>query len=343
MIKNIFFIFFLLSCSQAQVKSRNLTQTSFGPIPEVFEEIEVGGLKYIKEGKTKVHHLSATSGLQFDGENFLAIADDELFLGILKYNKETRHLEIGRPLNLFPTRSALPKNENERKKIKPDLESLVYLGSQLYLAIPSGSTENRNIGVLIDLHAMSVQEVNFTPLYKEIKRNYFSELNIEGAALYEDTLFILQRGNGSTGTNGLIQLNYPLFLQQIKNNGTINRKVINKAQEIFLGKFKKVQLSFSDLFITEDGNMFFLATAEDNKSTYTDGEFKGSVLGMLTKLENEQFAVKWNIPFKKKIKAEGIWIEAKSDLYQVYFVTDNDNREVSGKMYQLDLPQSWTK
>ena len=81
------------------------------------------------------------------------------------------------------------KYHKERKKLKPDWESLVFLSTREdeLLILPSGSTLNRSMGVFVELHdeeLRSLKKIDLSALYQQLKLN-FSELNIEGAVVVD--------------------------------------------------------------------------------------------------------------------------------------------------------------
>lgn len=290
-------------------------------------------------------HISAASGLEFEDGHLLVVTDDELFLGVFPFSLENLKLSVGTPLTLFPNRPPLPKKPKERKALKPDLEGLSKISENLFLALPSGSTSKREKGVAFyqgGAQNGKIKEINFTSLFQEIRKNYFTELNLEGISVGPHGPYLFQRGNGSTGINGIIELDATVFEQQLQQ-GEVTAEVIKAAQEIDLGHLGNTILTFSDVYTTPEGVFFFLASAEEGKSTYKDGEFMGTTLGVLKRKSNGQFYVYWSRPFTEKFKAEGIWARLVNDHYQVFLVTDGDDRKTAATLYTISIPTTWTK
>lgn len=257
--------------------------------------------------------ISAASGLAFKDGWFSIVSDDELTLISIHASLNGR----GQSLPLFT--GSLPLDEKERKKQKPDFESLVVINPETLLCLPSGSTENRMRAVLVSNN--QVQEVSLKNVYTELL-GHFSELNIEGATLIGPNIRLFQRGNGKLHQNGLIDLNLESFLKdQIQDL---------KIKNINLGQLKNVPLSFTDACF-EKGICWFLAVAESSESTYDDGEFVGAVLGKMDLEGNILSTEELSVPYKP----EGLFIQDQ----MLYVVTDADNREIPSALYSAKLPQ----
>src|SRR5262245_48623060 len=100
-----------------------------------------------------IEYLSAASGLIRAGSFLYVVADDELHLGVFGATDNNP----GRLVRLLD--GELPAPKAERKKLKPDFEALTLLPASAkfpdgaILALGSGSTPNRRLGVLLGLDA----------------------------------------------------------------------------------------------------------------------------------------------------------------------------------------------
>jgi hypothetical protein len=266
--------------------------------------------------------ISAASGLIAVGEKFYIVSDDELFL--FSVNADLK--QDPKPIRLF--QGELPEDKAPKKKLKPDLEALVYLPKQnQILCLPSGSKKNRIRGALVSVneqgeHLGEVHNIDLGEIYSELEKK-FSELNIEGVILLNHQVIrLFQRGNGEKKENGIIDLDLMSFLE--------GKPVIKKITTVKLGDISGIPLSFTDASIQEN-RIWFLAAAEDTESTYLDGEFAGAVLG--------EMDIAGNILQKKKLKIadkpEGLCLCNDKTFY---LVTDADNRSMPSKMYRGTLP-----
>ena len=276
--------------------------------------------------KMKDLPIYAASGLIKCQENFYVIADDERSLYEFNLNESSFHEIILQP-------GDLPLDHKERKKLKPDWESLVYLSEKInsegILVVPSGSKPNRQTGSFVHLNESIRQpiEIDFSKIYQKLQKN-FDELNIEGAAMMASTLILLQRGNGKSGQNAKIDLDLAGVIEDIQTSRCISSDRILNIQTFDLGKIEGSNLSFTDAFAL-DPHLYFLAVCEETTSTYDDGPFKGALLGQMSTENKILTTWKLDCPFKP----EGLWMEKLDDHYKVYLVTDADSREQVSSLF----------
>jgi hypothetical protein len=263
--------------------------------------------------------ISAASGLIKIDQRIFVIADDENFLGLYDLKNQT-----GLCCELFAGR--LPEDKQQRKKVKPDLECILLVpDAQSLLLIPSGSTTHRDRGAVIDLQGKLKEEISFSFLYNQL-RHQLPELNIEGALIHEQALYLFQRGNGKLGQNALIKIGWLDFLQSNSQELIIT--------PIGLDTLAKVKLTFTDA--TNFGkNFLYLAVAEDSDSVYQDGVVSGSVLGILS----PEGIVLAQIRLLLSSKPEGL--SFCEDSWSFYIVTDDDDRLQPAKLLLGELPLEW--
>lgn len=301
-------------------------------ISSIIEFEKIKDLKF--SSANEVFAIHAASGLVKYKENFYVISDDERSL--FKFSLEDSFCQ-----KIELQSGTLPSDPVERKKLKPDWESLIYFPQQLglegILVTPSGSKLNRQTGYFLNLKESnqkpSVQEVDFSKLYKRLQKE-FSELNIEGGVVMNSTLKLLQRGNGRLNQNAVIDLDLIGLLEDLKTSQDLSPERVLKINPINLGTLEEVPLSFTDAFAI-DGFLYFLAVAENTNSTYEDGQFMGAILGQI----NSQGKVCSTWKIKCSEKPEGLWMEQSKNQYKVYLVTDADSRLQISALYQgiLDL------
>lgn len=268
-------------------------------------------------------NISSASGLIRVVDKFYAVADDELSL-ISFTEKAGGAINV---FKLFP--GELPADAEERKKIKPDLESLVYLTEiNSILAVPSGSKSNRCIGALAGLSdnlVQSVQPIDFSNLFSALQRQ-IADLNIEGVLSNGAEIKLFQRGNGKSARNAVISLKHNIFMQELKS-GCVSENCLIDVKTCDLGLLNGVPLAFTDAVYDESAQQIvFLAAAEKTESTYDDGEYAGAVIGYL----NDKNEV---ICFDELLcdhKPEGLWVQG--DIF--FVVTDADSPDVASELYQ---------
>jgi hypothetical protein len=280
--------------------------------------------------------ISAASGLVYILGDFYVIADDEVALA--RFSDDPKAAGILYALLDFE----LPIESAERKKLKPDWESLVILSNRLgistqtLLAIPSGSTENRHFGSLIELNEMgrvaSANAVDFQPLYSEL-RLVFKELNVEGAIVGESTVKLFQRGNKNGIRNGWVELNRNEACKELRISRQLTSKSIESFQIFDLGMKNKVPYSFTDVSTFYNHQILFVAAAEDTENAYVDGAFLGSVIGTINECGQVTRCEELNIPYKP----EGICWTPELGPKSFILVTDSDDPNVPSQMYRGHL------
>lgn len=215
---------------------------------------------------------------------------------------------------------------NIAKSEKPDFEAITHFGDTLYV-FGSGSTEKRNKMIEINTLEKEIRTNDLTDLYS-VMQSFGAikpeDFNIEGAVYTGKEWYLFNRGNGATAKN-------VVFSVQGKN--LVNEFNI-LSNDYKLPKIKGVRSSFTDAVILKD-KIYFLATAEDTKSTYEDGEILGSFIGCIdTKT--------MKIDFTKKIsethKFEGITIyQNKTDSIEFLLCEDKDTEVLKTTIYKLTL------
>lgn len=265
--------------------------------------------------------VSAASGLITYQDKFYLVADDELQLQVYSQSGQGE----GQSFQLLSR--FLSEDKTLRKKSKPDFETLVRSGSQL-LAIPSGSTAQRMESVSILLGSRG-EILSSSPFMLDKVYSYLSQklpqLNIEGAVIQNGFITLFQRGNGNLGQNALITMSLDSFLS--------NKPEAISIRMVDLGERKGIRLSFTDACLGWKNTFFFLAVAEASESTYLDGFVSGSVLGVMNFSDEIIEMHDLNLTSKP----EGLDFDSIKQI--LYLVTDDDDRSIPSKLYQLNLTQ----
>ena len=245
------------------------------------------------------------------GSRLYVVADDEPAIAV--YDLEQRPL-VG---ELIPLDDAvLSLDHAERKAAKPDLESLCLLPDGTLLTLGSGATGRRERGWLLPPKGEPA-EISLSPLHAAL-REELSDLNIEGAAVVRERLWLAQRGNGKDGENALIELHLAEVLTGLRERRAIDPAALRGVTRHDLGAVEGVALTFSDLSPLPDGRLLFCAVAEAGESTYLDGECLGAALGVL-----DAGAVSRLEPLAEPHKIEGVSVGDGPDLL---LVADGDDR-----------------
>lgn len=307
--------------------------------------------------------VSAASGLVRVDDHWCVIADDALALAAYPVHRPDAPPRL---YPLFPGR--LPAEPKARKKVKPDLESLAALPAcdvaphGALFALGSGSRPNRMRGVLLllaahgclpathapappapagDARAASatapaVRPVDLTGLYTRLSA-VLGEINIEGAAVWNDRLVLLQRGKnrGSADPgNALVIVSLARALEALAagtsgTDATIGADALEDIVPIALGTRDGVPLGFTDASALPDGRLLFVAAAEDTDDAYEDGAVAGSAVGMLA----ADGRLLWTEPVAGSAKLEGLAAECDGDTIRLALASDADDPDVPSMLY----------
>lgn len=261
--------------------------------------------------------IGSASGLIHKDNTLLIIGDNSGFL--YEYNIATsdlnHHALIENPVANIP------------KKQKPDFEAIASDENNVYV-FGSGSTENRNKMVTVDRKSKKIiQTADLTNLYLSMQSfgNITPEnFNIEGVVYDGETWYFFQRGNGKKGKNGV-------FSVQSKN---LEEDFAILYNEFDLPKIKGIQASFTDAVLV-GGDIYFLASAENSASTYTDGEVVGSLIGNLN-LETMEIGKTKVITETHKFEGITLFENTKTNI-TFLLCEDNDTDTLESGIYKLTL------
>ena len=135
--------------------------------------------------------VAAASALVCAGDLLYLLADDELLLQ--RYDLNGVFIDQ-QPL----LAGSLPSAAKARKRLKPDFEMLCQLPDGSLLALGSGSTAARRRAVLWQAGVTRV--LDLTALYLALE-SQLQDLNLEGAVVQGEHLWLAQRGNSVGSIN----------------------------------------------------------------------------------------------------------------------------------------------
>jgi hypothetical protein len=280
--------------------------------------------------------VSAASGLVRTESAIYVVADDELHLGVFPTNGRAP----GRLVRLFE--GELPDPKPARKRLKPDLESLVLLppfsafAHGALLAVGSGSRPSRRRGAVIGIDAAgalsgAVHSVDLTPLLAPLG-DEFAEVNIEGAAVAADELRLLQRGNRSDPINAVVRFALADVLAVLAGAfGVAMRPHGIERHE--LGAIDGVPLCFTDGAALADGSLVFSAIAEDTSDAYRDGTFIGAAIGVIG-VDGQLRSIE---PLARPQKIEGIHARQEGAHIELLLVSDADDADVPAALFSARI------
>jgi hypothetical protein len=287
--------------------------------------------------KSRPHYVYAASGLAQVGNRLYIVADDELHLAVF----DQQDSKPGKWIRLL--QGNLPIDYDERKKAKPDLESITHIPPYEHaphgalLVVPSMSRKTRINGMLLALDqdqqpTEQVIPIDFSELRPKLTE-LVQELNIEGIVISTATVKLFHRGSKDKSKSAVFELDAAQFLNDLHDSHTISPKRILKTTEYELGIIEDVPLQFTDAVRLPEGRILFLATAENSTNAYDDGVTHGSAAGIL----DSAGKIKQITLFEGKEKLEGVSAKLKGSKINLLLVSDTDNQTKPANLFSAEL------
>ena len=281
-------------------------------------------------------HMGAASGVVRRGDFAYVIADDENDLGVFQISGE----DPGETRKVLP--GSLPSDESERKGKKSDLEALTALppfGETPYgglLGLGSGSDDdgNRDRGFFWAFAADGSLEgepsvIDLSPLY-ELLRKELGGLNIEGAAVLGEELWLFHRGNEGESGNVVAEVALSDLAGSLTGDLDIDVEELKELRQYDLGEMDGVELCFSDATALSDELVCFTASAEGDE----DGDIRGSVVGTIS-VGGEVRRLR---TIDRQWKVEGVHASVDTGVIDFVFVCDQDDEEVASPLLTATMP-----
>src|SRR5687767_1485864 len=280
--------------------------------------------------------MGAASGVVRRGDFAYVIADDELGLGIFQISGT----EPGEVKSVLP--GSLPADESERKGAKPDLEALTALppfGETPYgglFGLGSGSDDEgeRDRGFFWAFAPDGSLEgeprvIDLSPLYTALRKE-LGGINIEGAAVLGEELWLFHRGNEGDAGNIVAEIGLSDLAGSLTGDLDIDVEELKELREYDLGEMDGVALCFSDATALSDELVCFTASAEGSE----DGDIRGSVVGTIS----ADGDVRRLRTIDRKWKVEGVHAAVDTGVIDFVFVCDQDDEEVASPLLTATMP-----
>jgi hypothetical protein len=280
-------------------------------------------------------HVSGASGVVRRGDFVYVIGDDLLSLAVFRASDpgpgELRRIFGG---------DDLPADDEERKAAKPDLEALTVLPPSeddpygALLGLGSGSGEGRDRAFVWPLNADGSlrgepQEIDLGPLY-DLLGEQIPHLNVEGACVMGERLWLLHRGNHSEATNVVAELDLDAVMQSLHGDHRIDVHELAGVREYDLGELEGVEVTFSDATPIGGEVLVFTASAEGD----ADGDIYGSVVGTIDRDGN----VKRMRTIDRRYKVEGVHASIDTGVLDLLFVCDQDEPDTPSPLLSASMP-----
>lgn len=295
---------------------------------ELKETVELKTIRRLEIEPTEAsrpNYVYAASGLARVGSQLYIVADDELHLAVFT----TQDIKPGKWIRLAP--GNLPLDYDERKKAKPDLESITHIPAYEYapngalLVVPSMSRKTRINGMLLVLDENrrptdQILPIDFSAVRPKLTE-LVQELNIEGIVVTDKIVKLFHRGSKDKSSSAVIELDATQFLKNLHDTHTIDPNSIRNKTEYDLGAIADVPLQFTDAVRLPDDRTLFLATSENSTNAFDDGASFGSAVGILNKVGKVETIAR----FFGREKLEGASARINGNAIDLLLVSDTDN------------------
>jgi hypothetical protein len=284
----------------------------------------------------ELNDYPSASGIEFYDDRIYLVGDNAKDMLVL--NKKWKKPEY---INLFEAPAGpIPKN------VKADLESMTLLWidkKPFMLLVGSGSNNNRNKAVLVNLKNNQLQFLDLSIFYERLKGAGITELNIEGIATVNDYIVLVNRGNKTHPDNQLIITNTNFWKKQKDASIQIMR--------IDFGESAPRGLGISGLTYSDNHeDLFLTVSTEDTPDAITDGPIGKSYFGVIENLYRKIGREKEKLKVNKLIhlssaddrftgyKIESVCIQSEKDhSVKLQLVADND----TALSYLFKVEVSW--
>ncbi|MGI8633114.1 MAG: DUF6929 family protein [Solirubrobacterales bacterium] len=285
-------------------------------------------------------HVAEASGIAKRGDWVYAVGDDMLHLSAFRLSSE----EPGTLRKALT--GELPTDEDERKGEKPDLEAIGVMPPfpghphGLILGIGSGSDDSgrardRGFAWSFDRDGSlrgEPMEIDLNPVYT-LLRSEIDGLNIEGAAVVGDRLWLLQRGNRG-GPNAVAELSLREVERSLHSDLEIDAHELADLRTYDLGDLNGVPLCFSDGAALPTGELVFTASAERDEVADGEDEIEGSVVGTI----EPDGTVRRLRTIDRRWKVEGVHATLDTGVLDLLFVCDQDDPDHGSPLLSATMP-----
>jgi hypothetical protein len=273
-------------------------------------------------------HVRAASGLALIGDVLHVIQDDAAYVARV----DARTLAAIDVLEIPVAGARRFEDVLGNRLDKPDFEACVELDGEL-LAFGSGTVASRERVVRLRDGAAAVGDGS--AVFAAVRAAIGAAINIEGAAIAGDELWLLHRGNTGPADPGPAVARLPLGSVRAWLGGG-EPPVVAAVDRYDLGTTGGARLGFTDA-ATGAAGLVFAAAAEAADDAITDGAILDAILGVIDDTAVRACPLRLDGTIAK---AEGLALDPR-DPRRAWLVTDRDDPSIPSVVYALDLIGPW--
>ena len=280
-------------------------------------------------------HIASASGIAKRGDFVYVVGDDLLQVGVF----ELAGGSPGVARQVFA--GEVPEDPDERKREKPDLEGLTTLPpvegepNGGLLGLGSGSSRDRDRGFYWSFAADGSltgepRTIELQPVYDAMRGELGGEINVEGAAVVGERLWLFHRANEGDAPNTVAEFELGDLSRTLREDLVIDPEELAAIRGYDLGTLDGVRLCFSDATALTDSLVCFSASAEGED----DGDVRGSVVGTI----GEDGSVRRLRTIDPRWKVEGVHATIDTGVIDFLFVCDQDDPETPSPLLSATMP-----
>jgi hypothetical protein len=280
-------------------------------------------------------HVASASGIVRRGDFVYVIGDDLLQVAVFG-------MAAGGPGELRRVFTGdLPDDPGRRKKQKPDLEALTALPpvggapSGGLLGLGSGSKPSHDRGFFWAFAADGSlagepQTIDLHPVYEAVRGELGGRINVEGAAVFRDCLWLFHRANEGEAPNAVAEVELTDLSRTIAEDRVLDARELRALRGYELGELDGVRACFSDATVLLDDLVCFTASAEDEEA----GDIRGSVVGTI----DGSGEVRRLRTIDPRWKVEGVHAAVDTGMIDFLFVCDQDDPAEASPLLGATMP-----
>jgi hypothetical protein len=280
-------------------------------------------------------HVSSASGVVRRGDFVYVIGDDLLQVAVFG-------LAAGGPGELRQAFAGdLPDDHKQRKEQKPDLEALTALPpvdgapNGGLLGLGSGSKPSHDRGFFWTFAADGSlaggpRTIDLHPVYEAVRGELGGAINIEGAAVFRDCLWLFHRANEGEAPNAVAEVELTDLSRTLAEDLVLDARELRSLRGYGLGELEGVPACFSDATVLLEDLICFTASAEGEE----DGDILGSVVGTI----DASGQVRRLRTIDPRWKVEGVHATVDTGVIDFLFVCDQDDPAEPSPLLSATMP-----
>jgi hypothetical protein len=228
------------------------------------------------------------------------------------------------------------------RRVKPDYEAAVvvqYKGKDYLLALGSGSmSPHRDSLLIMNMVTVEQAKISLAPLYGAFRKvsGKDTEINIEGIAIAGNNAYILNRSKGYVYRMNRDELMSYIFSPSYTLPAF-------KTYQVKLPEKRGLTAGLSGACKLDEGRLLICASLENTPNATTDGEVRGSYIGILDVSNDKEIKleaigmVRDGKRKKLKEKVESLVYLGKDNENKIRILAVADNDNGTSKLLELSV------